>query len=84
MSTPDNKVPADGQSGDPKTNAAEKEVVTNADDSEKVVNTDGLVADTAGIEEMLTESDPTPALNADTQVTNHDAPDSGTDANEVL
>ena len=78
MSTPDSptpgsKSPLEGETGDPKVNAAEQDVITNKDDTEKVTNKDGAVADTDGITETLSESEPTTELNADNHVTNNDS-----------
>jgi len=69
MSTPNNKFPLQEPTGDPKVDAAEQDIITNSDESEKIVNQDSAVADTAGIEETLTESDPDPSLNAEQSIT---------------
>nr|WP_294940624.1 hypothetical protein [uncultured Mucilaginibacter sp.] len=50
--------------------AAEQDVITNTDESNKVVNTDDAVADMDGIESTFSESEPSTALNADRDVTN--------------
>ncbi|MBB5397083.1 hypothetical protein [Mucilaginibacter sp. AK015] len=50
---PGNKFPLEGETGDPKVNAAEQDVITNKDDTEKVTNKDGAVADMDGITETL-------------------------------
>lgn len=78
MNTPDSpnpggKFPLEGETGDPKVNAAQQDVITNKDDTEKVTNKDGAVADTDGITETLSESEPTTDLNADNQITNNDS-----------
>ncbi|MET3977565.1 hypothetical protein ABIB62_000131 [Mucilaginibacter sp. UYP25] len=71
MNTPDSPTP------DPKVNAAEQDVITNKDDTEKATNNDGAVADMDGITETLSESEPATDLNADNQITNNDS--AGTD-----
>lgn len=78
MNTPDSpnpggKLPLEGETGDPKVNAAQQDVITNKDDTEKVTNKDDVVADTDGITETLSESEPTTELNADNQITNNDS-----------
>ncbi|RYU89269.1 hypothetical protein EWM62_13090 [Mucilaginibacter terrigena] len=75
--TPGNKFPLEGETGDPKVNAAEQDVITNKDDTEKATNKDGVVADIGGIAETLSESEPTTELNADNHITNNDS--AGTD-----
>jgi hypothetical protein len=70
MSTPKDKFPIQHPTGDPKVDAAEQDVITNTDESNKVVNTDDAVADMDGIESTLSESEPSTALNADRDVTN--------------
>ncbi len=70
MSTPKDKIPAPQPTGDPKVDAAEQGVITNTDESNKIVNTDGAVADMEGIESTLSESEPSTALNADRDITN--------------
>jgi len=72
MSTPENNVPAQEPNGGPKTNKTGQDIVTNADEADKVVNkdgADGAVADMDGIQETLSDSEPSTALNADTQAT---------------
>lgn len=49
---------------------AGEDVITNSDETNKVVNNDGAVADTEGIESNISESDPSTALNADRDITN--------------
>jgi hypothetical protein len=71
--TPGNKFPLESETGDPKVNAAEKDVITNKDDTSHITNKDGAVADTDGIEETLSESEPTTELNADNHITNNDS-----------
>lgn len=78
MKTPDSpspgsKFPLEGETGDPKVNAAEQDVVTNKDDTESVTNKDGAVADIDGITETLSESEPGTDLNADNHITNNDS-----------
>ncbi|QHS54710.1 hypothetical protein GWR56_03800 [Mucilaginibacter sp. 14171R-50] len=70
---PGNKFPLEGGTGDPKVNAAEQDVITNKDDTEKVTNKDGAVADMDGITETLSGSEPSAGLNADNQITNNDS-----------
>ena len=43
---------------------AEQDVITNSEESDKIVNQDGVVADTDGITETLSETEPTTAVNA--------------------
>jgi hypothetical protein len=47
--------PIQHPTGDPKVDAAEQDVITNTDESNKVVNTDDAVADMDGIESTLSE-----------------------------
>ena len=70
---PGEKAPSEGETGDPKVNAAEHDVITNSDDTEKATNKDGAVADQEAITEKLSESEPTTELNTDTQITNNDS-----------
>ncbi|MES2265332.1 MAG: hypothetical protein V4520_01145 [Bacteroidota bacterium] len=71
--TPGSNFPLEGETGDPKVNAAEQDVITNKDDTDQITNKDGAVADTDGITETLSESEPTTELNADNHVTNNDS-----------
>jgi hypothetical protein len=71
--TPGSKFPLAGETGDPKVNAAEQDVITNKDDTGQVTNKDGAVADTDGVTETLSESEPTTELNADSHITNNDS-----------
>lgn len=71
--TPGSQFPLEGETGDPKVNAAEQDVITNKDDTNYVTNKDGAVADTDAIEETLSESEPSTDLNADNQITNNDS-----------
>nr|WP_067062256.1 hypothetical protein [Mucilaginibacter sp. L294] len=76
MNTPDSPNPGSplaGEPGDPKKNATEQDAITNKDDTEKVTNKDGAVADTDGITETLSESEPGTELNADNHITNNDS-----------
>ncbi|WP_374948733.1 hypothetical protein [Mucilaginibacter sp.] len=69
MSTPENKFPTPEPTGDPKTNNAEQDVVTNTEESDKVVNTDGAngsVANMDGIQDTLSDSEPSSATTAET------------------
>ncbi len=70
MSSPKDKIPSLQPTGDPKVDTAEQDVITNTDESNKIVNTDGAVADMEGIESTLSESEPSTALNADRDITN--------------
>ncbi|MBD1364801.1 hypothetical protein IDJ77_13350 [Mucilaginibacter sp. ZT4R22] len=72
MSDPKDKSPAQQPTGEPKVDAAEQDVITNTDESNKIVNTDDAVADMDGIETTLSESEPSTALNADRGITNSD------------
>ncbi|MEB0262760.1 MULTISPECIES: hypothetical protein [unclassified Mucilaginibacter] len=74
MNTPDSPTPGEifpleGETGDPKVNAAEQDVITNNDDTNK----DGAVAEKEGITGTLSESEPTTELNADNHITNNDS-----------
>ena len=72
MSTPESNVPAHDPNDGPKTNKTGQDIVTNADEADKVVNkdgADGAVADMDGIQETLSDSEPSSELNADTQAT---------------
>jgi Tol biopolymer transport system component len=74
MSNQENITPSTGDPQDPKVNADGKEIVTNKDETNQVTNNDGLTADSDGIQETLTEDDPTFDLNADKEtITNNDA-----------
>lgn len=85
MNDPGNKSPLEGETGDPKVNAAEQDVITNKDDTEKIVNQDGAVADTAGIEETLSESEPSLDLNVDKGITtDHGVTNGETDQDEIF
>jgi hypothetical protein len=80
MNTPDSPTtgsnsPLEDETGDPKVNTSEQDVVTNKDDTESITNNDGLVADTDGITETLSESAPATDLNADNHITNTDSAD---------
>lgn len=82
MSTPNNQIPLQEPTGDPKAIASDKDAVTNSDETNKIVNQDNVVADTEGIETTLSDSEPSTALNADRDVTNSEA--AGTDDNPVV
>ncbi|MFD0763453.1 hypothetical protein ACFQZI_01220 [Mucilaginibacter lutimaris] len=87
MNTPDNPTPGsnfpiEGENGDPKVNAAEQDAITNKDDTDKITNKDGVVADTDGITETLSESEPATDLNADNQITNNDSAGTKLEADE--
>jgi hypothetical protein len=84
MNTPANKSP-EGNPEDPKVTALGGEVITNKDDADKVLNKDGAVADTDGIQEALTESEPTLDVTAGTDVTtDHGTAGSETGEEEVF
>lgn len=70
MSEPKDKSPIQHPTGDPKVDAAEQDVITNNEESNKIVNTDDAVADMEGIETTLSEDEPSTALNADRDITN--------------
>ncbi|TWR23897.1 hypothetical protein FPZ42_17975 [Mucilaginibacter achroorhodeus] len=83
--TPGNKSPKKNTDNDPKVNAAEREVITNNEESEQVTNNDGTVADTQADEADLSESEPDTASNADNHVTNNDGKsDSTADKDEIF
>ncbi|QXV65761.1 hypothetical protein INP83_01290 [Mucilaginibacter sp. 21P] len=83
--TPGNKSPKENTDNDPKVNAAEREVITNNEESEQVTNNDGTVADTEAAEADLSESEPDTASNADTYVTNNDGKsDTTADKDEIF
>lgn len=73
MNTPNNKAPGQQPTGDPKVDAAEQEAITNSEESDKIVNEDGVVADTEGITETLREDRPSTDLSADSQITNDES-----------
>lgn len=65
MSNPENTFASPGANGDPKNKTTGHEAVTNADEADKVVNADGVIASQEGIQETLSESSPQTTLNAD-------------------
>ncbi|TWR24038.1 hypothetical protein FPZ43_18700 [Mucilaginibacter pallidiroseus] len=73
MNTPNSKTPGQQPTGDPKVDAAEQEVITNSEESDKIVNEGGAVADTEGINETLSEDQPSTELSADSQITNDES-----------
>ncbi|MEO7211584.1 hypothetical protein [Mucilaginibacter sp.] len=70
MNDPKDKASVPQPTDDPKVDAAEQAVITNTDESNKIVNTDDAVADMDGITETLSKSEPSTALNADRNITN--------------
>lgn len=70
MSEPKDKTSVPQPTGEPKADAAEQDVVTNNEESNKIVNTDDAVADMDGIETTLSDADTSTALNADKHITN--------------
>lgn len=80
MNTPENKIPVPNPNGDPKANRSEREAITNKDEANKVVNkdgADGAVADMDGIQETLSDAEPSTALNADASRVTDDQTASG-------
>ncbi|MBD1392866.1 hypothetical protein [Mucilaginibacter glaciei] len=68
MSIPDNKFPTPEPTGDPKIDNAGQDVITNSEESDKVVNTDGAagsVADMDCIQETLSGSELSSSATAD-------------------
>lgn len=51
---------------------AEQNVITNSEVSDQIINQEGVVADTEGITETLSESETSTAINADQAITNND------------
>ena len=85
MNDPGNKFPLEGETVDPKVNAAEQDVITNKDETEKIVNQDGAIADTEGIAETLSESEPSPDLNVDKEITtDHGVTNGDADEDEIF
>lgn len=70
MSEPKDKPPIQHPTSDPKVDAAEQDVITNNEESNKIVNTDDAVADMEGLETTRSEDEPSTALNADRNITN--------------
>jgi hypothetical protein len=83
MSNPENKFPLQEPTGAPKVDAAEQDVITNKDETNKAVNKGGAVADMDGIQETLSEDEPSFDLNVDKDVTNADAANTGDTDNIV-
>ena len=90
MSTPENKTPSPNPTSDPKVDATGQDIVTNNEESDKVVNQDGAVADMDGIQETLSRSEPSAATTAGSEtitnddsdvITNNDAADDITPEN---
>jgi shikimate kinase len=77
MSTPKDKIPAQQPTGDPKVDAAEQGVITNTEESNKIVNTGGAVADMDGMETTLSNSEPSTVLNADPDIIKSEDGDTG-------
>lgn len=68
MSTSEKKIPLQDPNGDPRANRSERDLITNKDEANKVVNkdgADGAVANMDGIQETLSDAEPSTALNAD-------------------
>jgi hypothetical protein len=68
MSTLEKKISVQDPNGDPKANRSDQDAITNKDEANKVVNkdgADGAVADMDGIQETLSDAEPSTALNAD-------------------
>jgi hypothetical protein len=68
MSTSEKKIPVQDPNGDPKANRSERDLITNKDEANKVVNkdgADGAVVNMDGIQETLSDTEPSTALNAD-------------------
>jgi hypothetical protein len=72
MSDPKERPLTQNPGSDPKIDATEKDVVTNSDESAKVVNQDGAIADMGGIPETLTESEPTTSVATDSEAITND------------
>jgi len=74
MSTPENKTPSPNPTSDPKVDATGQDIVTNNEESDKVVNQDGAIADMDGIQEALSGSEPSAATTAGGEtITNDDS-----------
>jgi len=71
MKDPGNKTSPAGNE-EPVLNSEEQSVVTNADESAEEINNDGLTVDTNGIQETLSESQPSLEINVDRNITNND------------
>ena len=72
MSDPKERSLSQSPGIDPKIDSTEQNVVTNSDESTKVVNQDGAVADMEGIQETLSESEPSTAVTADSEAITND------------
>jgi hypothetical protein len=75
MSDPKERSLTQNPGSDPKINSTEQNVVTNSDESAKVVNQDGAVADMEGIQETLSESEFTTSVVADSEAITNDESD---------
>lgn len=73
MSEPKDKSPIQHPTGDPNVDAAEQDIITNNEESNKIVNTDDALADLEGIESKVSESAPFTTLSADREVINSQA-----------
>jgi hypothetical protein len=69
MSTLEKKISVQDPNGDPKANRSDRDAITNKDEANKVVNKDGADGAIAnmdgGIQETLSDAEPSTALNAD-------------------
>ncbi|MDB5001479.1 MAG: hypothetical protein JWR76_2556 [Mucilaginibacter sp.] len=86
MSTSAKKIPVPDPNGDPKANRSERDAITNKDEAKKVVNkdgADGAVADMDGIQEILSDTEPSTALNADASRITDDQTASGDTATDA-
>ena len=75
MSDPKERPLTQNPGSDPKIDATEQDVVTNSDESAKVVNQDGTVEHIDGMEETLTQSEPTTCVAADSEAITNDESD---------
>jgi hypothetical protein len=86
MSTLAKKIPVPNPNGDPKASRSEREAITNKDEANKVVNkdgADGAVANMDGIQETLSDAEPSTALNADASRITDDQTASGDTATDA-
>ncbi|OOQ60706.1 hypothetical protein BC343_24240 [Mucilaginibacter pedocola] len=70
MTDPKDKTPQSQPDATPE--ASEQEVVTNAEEAGKIVNTDEVPAEEEAAESPVSEAQPDTALNTDTAITNTD------------
>ncbi|MDB5288145.1 MAG: hypothetical protein JWR05_3094 [Mucilaginibacter sp.] len=86
MSTLEKKIPVQDPNGDPKANRSDRDAITNKDEANKVVNkdgADGTVADMDGIQETLSDAEPSTVLNADASRITDDQTASGDTATDA-